>query len=67
MQWGLAGRLADDPRAAARDLARTLADRDPTAMRLAKQIIDAAEDDRSLAAERAAEALLYHRRAAAKE
>jgi hypothetical protein len=39
-----------------------LAERDPIALRLAKQIIDADESAASLMAERVAEALLYSRR-----
>lgn len=64
LAWGLASRLAsgDDPLPAALDLARLLAARDPLALRLAKQIIDAPEDPHSLAAERLSETLLYHRR-----
>ena len=62
LSWGLAGRLVDDPRAEALALAATLAQRDPLALRLAKQVIDQGEDPRSLAAERLAEALLYTRK-----
>ena len=62
LAWGLATRLDDDPLQAALALAQTLAARDPVALRLAKQILDADEDPRSLAAERLSEALLYHRR-----
>ena len=62
LAWGLAGRLADDPRAAALALGQRIAERDSVALRLAKQIIDRDEDPRSLAAERLAEALLYSRR-----
>ncbi len=61
---GLAHRLAADPRAEARAWADELATRDPVALQLAKEILDAGEDDGSLARERAAEGLLYARRAA---
>ncbi len=64
MNLGLAHRLADDPRAEAVAWARDLATRDPVALRLAKEALDAAEDDGSLARERAAEGILYARRAA---
>jgi enoyl-CoA hydratase/carnithine racemase len=62
MSWGLAARLADPPLEAALALAAVLAERDPIALRLAKQIIDADESAASLMAERVAEALLYSRR-----
>lgn len=62
MDWGLAARLADPPLEAALALAAVLAERDPIALRLAKQIIDADESAASLMAERVAEALLYSRR-----
>ena len=62
VDWGLAGRLVADPRAEALQLAASIAQRDPVALRLAKQIIDSTEDPRSLAAERMAEAVLYGRR-----
>jgi enoyl-CoA hydratase len=62
LDWGLAARLEDAPRAAAMALAATVAERDPTALRLAKLLIDADESRASLMAERIAEALLYSQR-----
>ncbi len=62
---GLAIAQNPDPLARALTLARTLTERDPVALRLAKQIIDRSEDRASLEAERVAEALLYTRRQAA--
>ena len=60
--YGLAMSLHADPRAAALKLAETIAERDPVAQRLAKGIVDGAEDTESLQAERVAEALLYARK-----
>jgi enoyl-CoA hydratase len=65
LAWGLAVERHDDPLAGALALAGALGRRDPLAQRLAKQIIDRAEDPTSLDAERVAEALLYSRRSAA--
>ncbi len=59
--WGLVQRIADDPRAAAREWGIELARRDPAAMRLAKERIDADESDSALAGERVVEAILYGR------
>jgi enoyl-CoA hydratase/carnithine racemase len=62
MRLGLAIELSGDPDQAAFALASELASRDPEALRLAKEIIDLEKDTQSLAAERAAQALLYARR-----
>lgn len=67
VQTGLAVAVNPDPLARALTLARTLAERDAVALRLAKQIIDRDEDRGSLEAERVAEALLYQRRQARQE
>jgi len=42
-QWGLVTEMADDPRAAACDLARDIAGRSPAAIRAAKRLIGVAE------------------------
>lgn len=62
LEWGLLAALAPEPRQEARALARRVAQRDRLALRLAKQVIDLADDAGSLQAERTAEALLYARR-----
>ena len=63
LSWGLVAEVTDDPRARAADWAAQIAQRDPTAQRLAKQILDGAWPTAgSLEAERIAEALLYGRR-----
>lgn len=62
LDWGLAARLSDDPLSEALAVAAQLAGRDPVALRLAKQLIDADESAAGLMAERIAEALLYTRR-----
>ncbi len=62
LSWGLANRLAEDPRAAALDWAREVAARDPAAQGLAKQVIDADVSTASLSRERVAEAILYARK-----
>jgi enoyl-CoA hydratase/carnithine racemase len=62
MDWGLLAGLVPEPRQEARALARRIAQRDPVALRLAKQVIDHADDRASLEAERVAEALLYARK-----
>lgn len=59
VDWGLALEQAEDPWSRALELASSLAERDPVALRLAKQVIDGVD---GLGAERIAEALLYHRR-----
>lgn len=64
LQMGLIHRLEADPRAAARAWAREIAGRDRLAQRLAKELLDAGERDGSLLVERAAEGILYARRAA---
>lgn len=62
--FGLAmGPVADDARAAARELAATVAERDPVALRLAKGILGMDGRHASLQAERVAEAVLYGRKA----
>lgn len=60
--WGLVHRLADDPRAEALAWAAQIAERDPVALALAKEHIDANESDGALARERVVEAVLYSRR-----
>ena len=65
VRFGLAIAQNPDPLARALTLGRTLAERDPVALRLAKQVIDLGEDRRSLDAERVSEALLYTRKAQA--
>jgi enoyl-CoA hydratase/carnithine racemase len=62
LAWGLANRLADDPRAEARAWAAEIAKRDQAALSLAKGLLDAPESAAGLAGERAAEAILYARR-----
>ena len=63
LAWGVVNRVADDPRSEARAWATLIALRDATALSLAKSVIDAEESTASLARERAAEAILYARRA----
>jgi hypothetical protein len=58
----LVHRLSEDPRAEAKDWARKVAERDTTAQRFAKELLDLGEFDSSLARERVVEAILYHRR-----
>lgn len=60
--WGIAHRLAEDPRAEALSWAEEIAGRDAVALRLAKEALDADESDAALARERALEAVLYSRR-----
>ena len=67
LNFGLAIEINDDPRTAALALAERIAARDPVAQRLAKGIVDGAEDTESLQAERVAEALLYARKQAKKD
>lgn len=62
LEWGLATRLATTPLEAALDMANALLRRDPTALRLAKSIIDMGASPNSLMSERVAEALLYSRK-----
>ena len=64
LAWGLAVEQAQDPRRRARELATSIARRDPVALRLAKGIIAGDGGITSLDAERVAEALLYARRRA---
>lgn len=59
---GLAHRRSDDPRAAAFAWALEIAERDPLALRLAKDILDGDESDASFAKERVSEAILYARK-----
>jgi enoyl-CoA hydratase len=66
LRLGLLTEISQEPREAALALARLLAARDPVALRLARDIIDLAEDPRSFDAERRAQALLYTRRQAAR-
>jgi len=63
VRWGLAlDPVQVDPRAFAQDLARSIAQRDATALRLAKQVLGMDGRQPSLDAERVAEAVLYARR-----
>lgn len=62
VRWGLALALDDDPRTRARAIARSVAERDPVALRLAKEIIVGDGGSRQLREERLAEALLYARK-----
>ncbi len=63
VRWGLAhGDTQAAPRAAAYDLARSIAQRDPMALRLAKQVLGMDGRGPSLDAERLAEAVLYGRK-----
>lgn len=63
VRWGLAwDPVADDPRVAAAALATEVGQRDPVALRLAKLVLGADGRERSLDAERLAEAVLYGRR-----
>ena len=59
VDWGLAAELADEPLTRAQTIGAAAADRDPVALRLAKQVIDGVD---GLGAERIAEALLYLRK-----
>lgn len=59
LAWGAVHRVADDPRAEALAWAVDIARRDPRALALAKELLDAEEADGALARERVAEALLY--------
>lgn len=61
MDWGLLLDLVPEPRQEALVWATRIAGRDKVALRLAKQVIDIADDKPSLQAERVAEALLYSR------
>ena len=58
LAWGLVNEVHEDPVTRALELGRSLLERDPVALRLAKQILT----DPSLEKERVAEALLYQRR-----
>lgn len=44
-RWGLVTQLADDPRAAAMELAQTIASKSPSAIRAAKRLIEVAEKE----------------------
>ncbi|MFN7145246.1 MAG: enoyl-CoA hydratase/isomerase family protein, partial [Myxococcota bacterium] len=66
LEWGVVHRVADDPRTDALAWAEEVAGRDPVALAMAKELIDAGESDGALARERQAEAVLYARRDAAK-
>jgi enoyl-CoA hydratase len=61
--WGIVHRVADDPRAEAGRWAEEVAQRDPLALAMAKELLDATESDGALARERQAEAVLYARKA----
>lgn len=62
LAWGVVHRIAADPRAEAVAWAREVAERDPVAVAMAKELIDAGESDGALARERQAEAVLYARK-----
>lgn len=62
LAWGVVHRLAAEPHSAALDWARTIAARDPAALALAKETLDATESAASLARERTVEAILYSRK-----
>ncbi len=62
LDWGLLAALVPEPRQEAQVWAARIAGRDRVALRLAKQVIDLADDKPSLQAERVAEALLYSRK-----
>jgi enoyl-CoA hydratase len=62
LAWGLAIELHEDPRAAARTLARAVQARDPLANRLAKELLAGPGLHGPLLAERLAEAVLYGQR-----
>ena len=57
LDWGIAQRVSDTPRAEAKHWAAELAAQDPVAIRLAKQLLAAP----TLARERVSEAVLYGR------
>ncbi len=59
LAWGVVHRVAADPRAEAVAWAQDVAGRDPVALAMAKELIDAGESDGALARERQAEAVLY--------
>ena len=61
-EWGIVHRIAEDPRAEALRWAKEVAERDPVALALAKELLDVSESDGALARERQAEAFLYARR-----
>lgn len=60
--WGIVHRVAEDPRAEALAWGSEIAKRDPLALAMAKELLDATESDGALARERQAEAMLYARR-----
>ncbi len=62
LAWGLVHRLSTDPRAEAARWGLELTQRDPVAMRLAKEVMGAELSAASLARERVAEAILYARK-----
>ncbi len=62
LAWGIVHRVAADPRAEALAWANDIATRDPVALAMAKELLDADESDGALARERQAEAVLYARR-----
>lgn len=64
LDWGLVHRIAEGPQGTALEWAEEIARRDHTALRVAKELMDADESAGSLARERVAEAILYSRRAA---
>lgn len=64
LDWGIVHRIVEDPRADAISWAEQIAtERDPVALGMAKAVLDADESGFSLASERMAEAILYHRKA----
>ncbi len=62
LTWGLVSRIAEAPSEAAAAWARTIAARDPGALRLAKETLDVDESTAALSRERTIEAILYSRR-----
>ncbi len=62
LDWGLVHRLSTDPRAEAARWGLEITERDPVALRLAKEVMGAELSAASLARERVAEAILYARK-----
>jgi len=63
LSWGVIARIAEDPLEEALGWARSIAERDLVALRLAKTILDAGDSrENTLQMERLAEALLYARK-----
>jgi enoyl-CoA hydratase/carnithine racemase len=63
LAWGVVSRVSENPLEEAREWAHSLAERDPMALSLAKEILDAEGDRASrLEMERIAEARLYEKK-----